>query len=99
MRKVTIPPKENIKIIPRRKPNIPPKEYLPYVPDEDSGTADGNCGEGYRFHITGLTHDERGYPIMTAEVQGKLVKRLVDKIERIVRQLLKWKKTTSRMLM
>jgi 2-oxoglutarate ferredoxin oxidoreductase subunit alpha len=34
------------------------------------------AGEGYRFHTTGLTHDERGYPIMTAEVQDKLIRRL-----------------------
>lgn len=25
------------------------------------------AGEGLRFHITGLTHDERGYPTMNAE--------------------------------
>jgi len=40
------------------------------------------AGEGYRFHVTGLTHDERGYPTMTAEAQDKLVRRLVDKIEK-----------------
>jgi len=38
------------------------------------------AGEGYRFHVTGLTHDERGYPVMTAEAQDQLVRRLVDKI-------------------
>jgi 2-oxoglutarate ferredoxin oxidoreductase subunit alpha len=38
------------------------------------------AGEGYRFHVTGLTHDEKGYPAMTAEAQDKLVRRLVDKI-------------------
>jgi 2-oxoglutarate ferredoxin oxidoreductase subunit alpha len=38
------------------------------------------AGEGYRFHVTGLTHDERGYPVMTAEAQDGLVRRLVDKI-------------------
>jgi 2-oxoglutarate ferredoxin oxidoreductase subunit alpha len=38
------------------------------------------AGEGYRFHVTGLTHDERGYPAMTAEAQDQLVRRLVDKI-------------------
>jgi 2-oxoglutarate ferredoxin oxidoreductase subunit alpha len=32
--------------------------------------------------VTGLTHDERGYPVMTAEVQDRLVRRLVDKIEK-----------------
>ena len=38
--------------------------------------------------MTGLTHDERGYPVMSPEVQEKCVRRLVDKIrlnaERII---------------
>jgi 2-oxoglutarate ferredoxin oxidoreductase subunit alpha len=39
-----------------------------------------HAGEGYCFHVTGLTHDERGYPAMTAEAQKRLVHRLRDKI-------------------
>jgi 2-oxoglutarate ferredoxin oxidoreductase subunit alpha len=38
------------------------------------------AGDGYNVHVTGLTHDERGYPVMTAAAQEKLVHRLVDKI-------------------
>jgi len=38
------------------------------------------AGEGYRFHVTGLTHDEQGYPAMTAAAQDVLVRRLMDKI-------------------
>ena len=37
-------------------------------------------GEGYRFPVTRLTHDYKGYPVMSAEVQERLVRRLVDKI-------------------
>jgi len=40
-----------------------------------------NAGDGYRFHVSGLTHDERGYPAMNAEAQDKLIRRLVEKIE------------------
>ena len=79
--KVTIPPPEEIELFPRRKPNVPPEEYLPYVPDADLVPPMANAGEGYRFHVTGLTHDERGYPVMTAEAQDKLIRRLVQKIE------------------
>ena len=39
-------------------------------------------GEGYNVHVTGLTHDERGYPDMTPAVQDKLVRRLQDKIQK-----------------
>jgi 2-oxoglutarate ferredoxin oxidoreductase subunit alpha len=38
------------------------------------------AGEGYHFHVTGLTHDERGYPVMTAGAQDTLIHRLVEKI-------------------
>ena len=37
-------------------------------------------GEGYNIHITGLTHDERGYPTLNSEAQDKNVNHLVDKI-------------------
>ena len=38
------------------------------------------AGEGYRFHVTGLTHDELGYPAMNAESSEWNIKRLVNKI-------------------
>ena len=38
------------------------------------------AGDGHRFHVTGLTHDERGYPDMNADAQEKCVRRLVEKI-------------------
>lgn len=80
--KVVIPPPEDIELFPRRKPDAPPEKYLPYVPDADLVPPMANAGEGYRFHVTGLTHDERGYPVMTAEAQDKLIRRLVQKIEK-----------------
>jgi len=79
--KVVIPPAEEIEIFPRRKATVPPEEYLPFKPDADLVPPMANAGEGYKFHVTGLTHDEKGYPVMTAEAQEKLVRRLVDKIE------------------
>ncbi len=79
--KVVIPPPEDIEIFPRRKPTVAPEEYLPFEPDADLVPPMANAGEGYRFHVTGLTHDERGYPAMTAEAQDKLVRRLIQKIE------------------
>jgi len=80
--KVVIPPPEEIVLFPRRKPNVPPEDYLPFVPDADLVPPMANAGEGYRFHVTGLTHDERGYPVMNAQAQHKLVKRLVQKIKK-----------------
>jgi len=79
--KVVIPPMNEIEVGHRRKPAVSAREYLPFKPDADLVPPMANVGEGYRVHISGLTHDERGYPAMTAEAQDRLVKRLVDKIE------------------
>ncbi len=79
--KVVIPPPHKIKLVTRKKPTVPQGEYIPYKPDADLVPPMAIAGEGYYFHVTGLTHDERGYPDMTAEAQGKLVRRLIDKIE------------------
>jgi 2-oxoglutarate ferredoxin oxidoreductase subunit alpha len=38
------------------------------------------AGDGYNVYVTGLTHDERGYPAMNHKAQEKLIRRLVDKI-------------------
>ncbi|MBM3156147.1 MAG: 2-oxoacid:acceptor oxidoreductase subunit alpha [Chloroflexi bacterium] len=67
-------------LILRKKPRVPPEQYQPYKPDKDLIPPMAIAGEGYRFHVTGLTHDERGYPAMNAEAHDRLVRRLVDKI-------------------
>jgi 2-oxoglutarate ferredoxin oxidoreductase subunit alpha len=80
--RVVIPPAERIKVHPRRKPKVAPEEYLPYVPDEDLVPPMACAGEGYRMHITGLTHDHRGYPVIDEKTQQEHVRRLSDKIRR-----------------
>lgn len=67
-------------IINRRKPSVEPEEYLPYA------TSDGipdlaPFGTGYRYHITGLSHDETGFPTNDPEIIEGLLKRLIGKIE------------------
>ncbi|MEE8469817.1 MAG: 2-oxoacid:acceptor oxidoreductase subunit alpha [Dehalococcoidia bacterium] len=78
--KVVIPQIVPGDLVNRRRPNVSPDHYLPYQHDGDMVAPMALAGEGYRFHVTGLTHDERGYPVMTAEAQDTLVRRLVDKI-------------------
>ena len=79
--RVVIPPEKQIKVTERRKPKVPPADYLPYLPDADWVAPMADCGDGYRMHVTGLTHDERGYPAMNEEAQAQMVHRLVQKIQ------------------
>jgi 2-oxoglutarate ferredoxin oxidoreductase subunit alpha len=48
------------------------------------------AGDGYRFHTTGLTHDERGYPIINAECQDWCVRHLCDKIDKNADKIIKF---------
>jgi 2-oxoglutarate/2-oxoacid ferredoxin oxidoreductase subunit alpha len=78
--KVVIPPADQIEVVPRKHTRKPIEDYLPYASNGDLVPEMAHAGEGYKFHVTGLTHDERGYPNMTAQTQDKLVRRLQNKI-------------------
>jgi 2-oxoglutarate/2-oxoacid ferredoxin oxidoreductase subunit alpha len=78
--KVIIPLAEEIEIEPRRYTNLSPEEFRAFEPREDLVPDMPRVGEGYNVHVTGLTHDERGYPDMRPAVQDVLVKRLQQKI-------------------
>jgi 2-oxoglutarate ferredoxin oxidoreductase subunit alpha len=91
--KLVIPPIEDIRIVNRKKPNVPPEEYMPFMPGDDLVPPMACFGEGYRFHATGLTHDEHGYPrTSSSEVQEHLVNRLCNKIRRNVDDIVKVEK-------
>jgi len=85
--KVVIPPASEIEIYPRRHTKKTPAEYLAYAAGSDLVPEMAHAGEGYRFHITGLTHDERGYPMMNVPAQDKLIRRLARKIKGAEEQL------------
>jgi len=72
----------------RVKPTVPPEQYLPYE-DTPSGVPPmANFGEGYRFHVTGLYHDQRGYPKDKPHIVSALMKRLMRKVELGLDQIL-----------
>ncbi len=79
--KIVIPSPNKIKIVNRKKPSVSPDKYEPFMPDDNLVPPMACFGEGYHFHATGLTHDERGFPqTSSSEAQSKLVNRLCDKI-------------------
>ncbi|MHC4695967.1 MAG: 2-oxoacid:acceptor oxidoreductase subunit alpha [Planctomycetota bacterium] len=82
--RVVIPPLEEIKVVPRRYTTLPPGEYKPFQPGADMIPDMTKAGDGHRIHISGLTHDEQGYPVMNADCQHRLINRLVDKVRKNV---------------
>lgn len=89
--KVVIPPADEIEIIERKWYEGPKDKYLPYKPDRDLVPFMVKAGDGYRFHTTGLTHDERGYPVINAECQDWCVRHLVDKIRLNADKIIEYK--------
>ena len=80
--KVIIPPAEELEITPRRFTSKEPGAFKPFEPVNGGLVPEMvKAGDGYRFHVTGLTHDERGYPAMNVAAQEKLMKRLIGKID------------------
>lgn len=71
-----------VEIINRKKPSCPPEEYVPFTNAEPDGIPPmANFGEGYRYHFTGLTHNEKGFYSSSLPVVDAFIRRLSSKIE------------------
>lgn len=74
---------EKVEIYPRRQPKKTRAEgYQPYQPDEDLVPNIANFGEGYHVHVTGLIHDETGFPVGSPKVTKESIHRMHEKISR-----------------
>ncbi len=81
MREKTVLPKPSeVEVIDRVKPSVPPEWYLPYEDTSFGVPPMGIFGEGYRYHVTGLTHDIRGFPTLRQDEIEPFLTRLFRKI-------------------
>jgi 2-oxoglutarate ferredoxin oxidoreductase subunit alpha len=78
--KVIIPPADQIVAEQRPKPQGRKDRFKLYKPGRNGVAPMPAAGEGYNVHVTGLTHDERGYPVMAVETQQEMMERLTRKI-------------------
>ncbi len=80
--RVVLPEQDEIEIYPRRKPKKTRAEgYQPFTPDEDLVPNVADFGTGYHIHVTGLIHDETGFPSGSPQVTEESIRRLHQKIE------------------
>jgi len=78
--RVTIPEARNIKLQSRPRPKGRKDRFKPFLPGPKGVPPMAIAGEGYGIHVTGLTHDVRGYPVMSADAQVAMIARLTEKI-------------------
>jgi 2-oxoglutarate ferredoxin oxidoreductase subunit alpha len=78
--KVVYPEPGQYEVIDRVKPSVPPEWYLPYEDTSFGVPPMGIFGEGYRYHVTGLIHDIRGFPTLRQDEIEPFLLRLFRKI-------------------
>jgi 2-oxoglutarate ferredoxin oxidoreductase subunit alpha len=79
---VSLPPPGEIEVIDRITPTMPPEWYIPYEDNSRGVSPMAAFGEGYRYHVTGLVHDVRGFPTQRAEEIDGFMRRLFRKISK-----------------
>jgi 2-oxoglutarate ferredoxin oxidoreductase subunit alpha len=80
--KVILPGEEEVEVLDRRRPTVPPDWYFAYKTDGSLVPRLAELGQGYRYHVTGLTHDEHGFPTLRQDEVEPLYTRLFAKISR-----------------
>jgi 2-oxoglutarate ferredoxin oxidoreductase subunit alpha len=79
---VVLPEDEQIRVFDRVRPDVPPEWYKPYA-ENNRGVPDmASFGDGYRHHVTGLVHDEKGYPTQDPQEIDQFLRRIHSKIRK-----------------
>jgi len=77
---VVLPHPSELEIVDRPKPKMPPEWYIPYQDTSTGVPPMAAFGDGYRYHVTGLIHDIRGFPTQREDEINPFMQRLFRKI-------------------
>ncbi len=91
--RVELPDPETLEIFNRKKPTESPEDYLPYRIDDSLIPAMANFGDGYRYHVTGLVHDQTGFPTNNTQEIDAMLTRLNSKIDKYMDEILDYEET------
>lgn len=78
--KILIPPQEYVLIENRKQPTERPASYKPYSNETDVPPM-SVIGQGYRHHITGLLHNENGFPTSNKQEINRWYDRIYRKFD------------------
>ncbi|WP_320008556.1 2-oxoacid:acceptor oxidoreductase subunit alpha [Maridesulfovibrio sp.] len=82
--KIIIPNEDEFEVFNRIVPTMPPEWYKPYEETVRGVPPMPSIGSGYRFHVTGLTHDTNGFPTSRPDEVRELNERLFRKIDQFL---------------
>ncbi len=79
--KITVPDPDDLYVCSRLLPSMPPEWYMPFEDNMRGVSPMPPLGSGYRYHVTGLTHDDHGYPTSKPKEVESFISRLFRKID------------------
>jgi 2-oxoglutarate ferredoxin oxidoreductase subunit alpha len=77
---IHLPDPGEIEVVNRATPNMPPEWYIPYQDNPRGVPPMAPFGDGYRYHVTGLIHDVRGFPTQRPDEIEPFISRLFRKV-------------------
>ncbi len=77
---IHMPDPAEIEVVDRATPDMPPEWYIPYQDNPRGVPPMAPLGEGYRYHVTGLIHDVRGFPTQRPDEIESFISRLFRKV-------------------
>lgn len=88
--RIEIPDRSEVEVVDRAKPTVDKKDYKPYDSTQGLVPPLASFFEGYHFHVTGLTHDDTGFPSENTDIAARLMDRLQRKLSENLDDILKW---------
>ncbi|MGE4505642.1 MAG: 2-oxoacid:acceptor oxidoreductase subunit alpha, partial [Desulfovibrionaceae bacterium] len=85
--KIQLPREGELPVFNRVVPTMPPEWYKPYEETVRGVPPMPAIGSGYRFHVTGLTHDQLGFPTSKRSEVEDLNDRIFRKIDQFLPQI------------
>ncbi len=86
---MVIPEKGELEVINRHKPDVPSEWYKHFEITPSFVSPMASFGDGYRYNVSGLTHDEEGFPTAKPVEIKKKMDKLRLKIDRFSDELFK----------
>ena len=81
--RIVVPDVSSLELVDRKKPTCAPADFIPYLADPaDDIPPMAAFGDGYRWHITGLTTNDWGFPTNNAVDIDKKITRILRKVDR-----------------
>jgi len=88
--RIVVSDPSSLELVNRKRPSVPPDKFVPYLADDDDIPPMAAFGDGYRWHITGLSANDFGFPTNNPADIEKEINRLIRKVDRFRSEIVEY---------